>query len=93
MTVIKPQTKITSIREHGLKVLNTLANNHGVSNVHFLTCAILHINTLTVEEQFAMLQDGHSLDLMIRMGCELDDDGNLDFTHIPIRNRILAKEL
>lgn len=83
MSLVKPLTSITSIREHGLQALNRLADNCGVSNVHFLTCAILHISVLTTDEQLEILSDGHSIDLMIRMGARLDENGNLDYSHIP----------
>ncbi|KKL17391.1 hypothetical protein LCGC14_2486030 [marine sediment metagenome] len=86
MSVIKPLTKITSIREHGLQALNRVANKHGVSNIHLLTCIVLHVSLLSSDDQLRILDDGESIDLMVRMGCRLDEHGKLDYSHLfPIK--------
>ncbi len=90
MPVIKPITRITSIRAHGLQALHDITLLHGVSNVHLLTCIVLHVLTLNQNEQAAILDNGASIDLMVRMGCRLDENGELDYPHLipPIRSKI-----
>ena len=93
MSVIKPLTRITSIREHGLEALNKMSDFHGVSNVELLTCVVLYVTLLSRSEQKIIITKGHKTDLLIRLDCRLDKNGNIDYSHIPQFRQTPTKEL